>query len=351
MTRLETITERELHSQPERWGALISRFEAANPLAGLRLQDFDEIVFFGSGSSYYLALILGDLLETATGVRARVLPSCDVFLQRARYIDPARGKRRLGIGISRSGESSEASLAAEVLRAQGVPLVVITCSEGSSLLGYADYPFVIPEGHEDGLVMLRSFTSMVLGFQLALAAEQGQGTSAFSALKDAGAKVLTTFAEPLARLAQKTDFDRFVFLGSGLTYPLALESALKMQEMSIVTSEAYHGLEYRHGPKSTADERTLVVLFARDADDTFDLDLLRDLKVYGVSTLVIGENLDRFAPHADLSAELGSGLPEAARLVLELLPVHLVALETALRLDRNPDAPRNLTQVVRLELV
>lgn len=351
MTRPQTITEQELFSQPERWLALVNRFSRDNPLAGLTLTDFDEIVVFGSGSSYYLALLLGDLLETATGVRAQVLPSCDVFLQRARYLNPTRGKRRLGIGISRSGESSEAALAAEALKDQEVPLVVITCTEASSLLKYADYPFVIPEGHEDGLVMLRSFTSMVLGFQLALAAQQGQAIAAFESLENAGIRVLETYAEPLTRLAHARDFNRFVFLGSGLTYPLALESALKMQEMSIVTSEAYHGLEYRHGPKSTADEHTLVTLFARDADDTFDSDLLRDLKAYGVGTLVIGENLERFAPYSDLSADLGSGLTEEQRLVLELLPVHLVALQTALRLGRNPDAPRNLTQVVRLELV
>ena len=347
--RPSTITERELDSQPERWAALIARFARDTPLAELELRNFDEVIVFGSGSSYYLALLIGDALETATGVRARVLPSCDVFLQQERYLK-ASGGRRLGIGISRSGESSEASLAAEVLKGQGVPLLIISCSAGSSLLAYADYPLVIPEGHEDGLVMQRSFTTMLLGFQLVLAAAQGQSASSLAPLSGAGRALLSAYAEPVAALARKKSFQRFVFLGSGLTYPLALEAALKMQETAIVTSEAYHGLEYRHGPKSTADDLTLVTLFVRDADDTFDLDLLRDLKTYGVSTLVIGENLTRFADYADLAAELGAGLSEERRLVLELLPVHLLALETALRLGRNPDAPRNLTQVVRLEL-
>ena len=348
--RPDTVTELELYSQPQRWAALIDRFERETPLAELELQAFDEVVVFGSGSSYYLALVLGDALEAATGVRTSVMPSCDVFLQQTRYLKPS-GAKRLGIGISRSGESSEASLAAEVFKSQGVPLLIVTCTEGSSLLGYADYSLIIPEGHEDGLVMLRSFTSMLLGFQLILAAAQGQSVTSFEPLSSAGTALLETFAEPLAALARKKAFQRFVFLGSGLTYPLALEAALKMQETAIVTSEAYHGLEYRHGPKSTADARTLVTLFVRDADDSFDLDLLRDLKAYGVSTLVIGEQVTRFAAYADLAVDVNSGLPEELRLILELLPVHLLALETALRLGRNPDAPRNLTQVVRLELV
>ena len=129
--------------------------------------------------------------------------------------------------------------------------------------------------------------------------------------------------------------------------PLALEAALKFQEMAIVTSEAYHSLEYRHGPKSTADRDTLVILLDPEGHSDYGVDLLRDLRSYGVSSLAIGETAQTYRGVADEVVALESGLSEAERWVLTLLPIHLLAFETALRLGQNPDKPRNLSPVVK----
>ncbi len=340
------VTRRELLSQPERWQSLIRRMETSDGLPRLELEDYDEIILFGSGSSYYLALLLGYLTEMHTLRLVRVLPSCELFLCEDRYLTPYAGRKRLAIGVSRSGESSEALIAADVLARHGVPLLALGCVEESSLLQKAALSLPIPEGQEDGMVMLRSFTAMVLGFQLLL---NGAAPSALDleTLPAAGERLLRNSAEPLKRLANRADFRRFVVLGSGLNYPLALEAALKFQEMAIVTSEAYHSLEYRHGPKSTAAPDTLLVLFAPEGEPDYGVSLICDLKEYGVGTLVIGEEVEPYREVADWVVALESGLDERERLILNLLPVHLLAVETALRLGQNPDAPRNLAPVVR----
>jgi glutamine---fructose-6-phosphate transaminase (isomerizing) len=340
MTRGE-VTKRELLSQPERWQALITRTHEQDWLPKLELEEFDDILVFGSGSSYYLAMLVAELIETATGIRARPVPSCEVFLCQERYLN-LNGKKGLAIGISRSGESSEALLAADLLKANGFSLLVVGCYEKSSLAAKADYHLTVPEGQEEGLAMLRSFTSMVLGFQLFLA-ERGEK---FFNLPRVSEQLIKGYAHKLSVLANKNDFRRFVFLGSGIHFPLTFEAGLKMQEMAIATSESYHSLEYRHGPKSTAASDTLLTLFALD-DDTYGVDLIKELKEYDVTTLVIGEDVSAFNNVADEIVELESGLNQSDRLILTLFPAQLLAFETALRLGQNPDVSRNLTQVVK----
>ena len=338
------VTKRELLSQPERWKALITRANEQEWLPKLELKNFDDILVFGSGSSYYLAMLVAELIETATGIRARPVPSCEVFLCQERYLN-LQGRKGLAIGISRSGESSEALVAADLLEANGFSLLVVGCYDSSSMAAKADHRLIVSEGQEEGLVMLRSFTSMLLGFQLFLAGQKN-GASKFYKLPTVGERLLNTYTKRLTSLAHKRDFRRFVFLGSGVHFPLTFEAGLKMQEMAIATSESYHSLEYRHGPKSTAASDTLLTLFALDGD-TYGVDLLRDLKEYDVTTLVIGENVQTYQNVADEIVELESGLNQSDRMILTLLPAQLLAFETSLRLEQNPDVSRNLSQVVK----
>lgn len=345
MTRGET-TLRELLSQPEAWRALATRLGDASAHPALDLTRFEEVLVFGSGSSYYLAQSLAERTERELGVRARALPSCDLLLDAERVF--AHARRRAAVAISRSGESTEALRAADVAEARGLPLLSVTCEPGGSLARRSEHVLAVPEGREDGLVMLRSFTSMQLAFALYLERRNGVASPAAATLATVAERVIERFRTPVAQLARRRPFDRFVFLGSGALHPVAREAALKVQEMAIATSEAYHSLEYRHGPKSTADEATLVTLFALGGDDGLERDLMRDLKGYGVSTLVVGEELDGYGDVADVGVRLGSGLAAERRQPLHLLAGQLLAYETALRAGRDPDTSRNLTPVVRL---
>lgn len=341
-----TITEAELRSQPDCWQSLIDRAHDFDLRRHLHLDRVDEVVLFGSGTSYYLALAAAEIIESRLGLHTRVLPSCDVFLFGGRYL-PTSPDRSLAIGFSRSGESSEAVIAARQLLGRGFPLLAVGCEADSTLMSLAQHRLLVPEGREQAFVMMRSFTSMLLALQL-MVLWQADGTipEVLRSVASHGRAVLAQ-APAIQAAASSRNFDRFVFLGSGPDAPLALESALKLQESACVTTEAYRTLEYRHGPRATGGPMTLAVLFDPDVG-SYGRDLVRDLEAQGIATMVIAGGGDPYRGEAELVVEIGADLPADLRAPLQLLPVHLLALMTAARLGRDPDRPANLAKVVIL---
>lgn len=337
-----TITWTELVSQPAAWQGLLDRLARPGELPDIAPETFDEIVLVGSGTSYYLALAAADWIRRRHAVPVRAVPSCEVMLDPVEIAANGRA-RRLAIGISRSGESSELILAIKAMKLAGFKVLSVGCTKGSALLGLGDQVFFIGEGHEDGLVMLRSFTAMLIGLQYLFG--DAADRTALARLPEMGRALIESGKDAIAAIANRRAFDRFVFLASGANYPLAVEASLKIQEMSISTSEAYHSLEYRHGPKATADADTLVSLIALP-DTGHGQALARDVKALGVTLLVTGPDAESYSGIADLAIPTGVGLGDGPAAVLNLLPLQIMAFETAMRRGQDPDAPANLSKVV-----
>ena len=343
MTGLTTWNE--LLSQPDTWQRLIERLDRGPGVPAVSLEDYDEVIALGSGTSYYLALAAADHIRRRCSIDARAVPSCEVMLDAWETRPaPQRRRRRLALAISRSGESSELLAAIKALQAAGVFVLGISCVAESALLARADEAFLIDEGREDGLVMLRSFTSMLIALQHLFGTEDDR--AALRALPDAGRQALT-HNEEVRALVKRRAFNRFVFLGSGSSYPLALEASLKGQEMSISTSEAYHSLEYRHGPKATADCDTIVTIFTL-SDAELGKSLARDVKALGATVLVVGAGAELYAGIADLVIPAAHDADPGRVAPVDLLPLQVLAFETAMRRGKNPDAPVNLSKVVIL---
>ena len=341
----------ELVSQPDAWATLIARLDAGTGVPAVRAADYDEIVLIGSGTSYYLALAAADWIARRHAVPVRAVPSCEVMLDAHQAALPA-GRRRLAIAISRSGESSELILAIDALKSLGTTVLGVGCVATSTLMRQADLVHHIAEGQEDGLVMLRSFTSMLIALQHLFGTAEDR--AALRGLPAAGRLVLEHDGDELKKLARLRPFDRFVTLASGPSYPIALEAGLKVQEMSISTAEAYHSLEYRHGPKATADRNTFLTLFALSDLDR-GLALARDMKALGVTLLVVGPGADHYGGIADMVIPAPTGMDAnmdgGRAAVASLLPLQILAFETAMRKGKDPDAPENLSKVVILEPV
>ena len=335
------VTWDELNSQPDAWLALIGRLDAGELALPVDVSAYDEFLLLGSGTSFYLARAIADWMSRR-GWAARAVASCEVLLDP--FPSRLSSARRLAIGFSRSGQSSELLLANRILKAAGFDLLGICCTAGSSLLNQVDYRLLISEGHEDGLVMLRSFTSMLIAAQWLFGNEADR--TALRALPDAGRAMLAK-AAALRQLAETRDYDRFVFLGSGPQHPLTQESALKIQEMAVATSEAYYSLDYRHGPKACADVNTVVTLFSL-SNREHGLALARDIRALGATLIVIGTDAAAYADIAQIvlaPSGMSSGEASAAAM---MIPVQLFAFATALRRGRNPDMPVNLSKVVVL---
>ena len=142
---------------------------------------------------------------------------------------------------------------------------------------------------------------------------------------------------------------RFFFLGNGPLFGLACEAMLKMKEMSLSYSEAYHTLEFRHGPKSMADGSALVIGLLSPNGLAQELAVLSDMQVLGARRMAITESAADLAPGAaGEQVFLQSGLSQANRIVLYLPVLQLLAYQRAMAKGLDPDGPRNLTAVVTL---
>lgn len=340
-----TITWKELRSQPEAWEQLLTRLGSRASRPDISLNDVDEVLLVGSGSSYYLALAVADWIERRSPIRVRVWPSCEVMLDPERVGKGSASRRRLAIAFSRSGESTEALMAVAALKKAGFEILSVSCHADSSVLRMADYRLLVEEGREDGLVMLRSFTGMLIAAQALFGSPAD--LAALALLPQLGRSILDKYEKPLQSLARSRAFDRFVFLGSGPVYPIALEASLKVQEMACTTSEAYHTLEYRHGPKATATSQTLVTIFG-PSDAERGVTLARDMKALGAAVMVVAGDAAPYGPYADLTVSLGTALSSSVSASVALLPAQIVACETAMRVGNDPDAPANLSKVVVL---
>lgn len=339
------ITWSELVSQPDAWQRLLERLDASRDVPPVSLDSIDQVLVLGSGTSYYLALAVADWISRRFATDVRAVPSCEVMLDPHR-VTLTPGRRRLVIAISRSGESSELLLAIAALQAADTSVLGVSCCAGSSLLRIADDAFLIGEGFEDGLVMLRSFTSMLLALQYRFGSVDDR--AALRTLPAAGRALLDAHTGALRDLAQRRSYNRFVYLASGSSYPIALEASLKAQEMSISTSEAYYSLEYRHGPMATVDCETMLTLFCL-ADLDLGRSLARDVRKFGATLLVVGPDAERYGEIASLVILTPAGLDDGQASILSLLPSQIVAYWTAIRKGNNPDAPKNLNKVVILE--
>jgi glucosamine--fructose-6-phosphate aminotransferase (isomerizing) len=315
----------------------------------LNNDSFDEIIFIGSGSSYYQALTMASTYRAWLGKSATAYPSSELLLFHKQTAPSHRNY--LAIGVSRSGESTEVVLALQSL--QSLPnwsIAGITCYEESTMAKLADC-LVSPHGKETSTVMTKSLSSMTFMMQAAIAQAAKRDdllAELAGVMKEAGQTVLDadTF---IHSLVQKQPFLKYVYLGMGSLYGLSLEACLKIKEMSYVWTEAYGTLEFRHGPKSIVEPGTLVCLLLSEQARDYELKVAREMQEYGAFVVLLTAQKDDDTSFADAVFEVGgSGISDEARAVLYLPALQFLGYYTALSRNADPDSPRNLTQVVKI---
>ena len=342
----------EILSQPECWSKCLEGLRSSKKLEEVRgrFAGASEWLFVGCGSSFYVALAAAATMSTLTGQRAQAVPASEVLLHPELVL--ASFKDYLPVLISRSGRTSEVLRAAELLKSRGVPTLAITCTTGEALEGLATATIVLPAADEKSTVMTRSFTSMLLALQnLAAAIGENPGFSgSVHKMPAAAAKVFEPLPDSIRTFVDRHHFADYVYLAQGPLYGLACEGALKITEMSLSYAQAFHTLEFRHGPKSIVGPETLLVFLLSESGYEEEVQVLEEMKSLGGTTLAIGNQADaRAAAAADLLIELHLDGPELARVAPHLFAAQLLGLFTGLKKGLDPDLPRNLSRVVVLD--
>jgi len=311
---------------------------------------FREVIFTGCGSTHYLSLTAAAVFQELTGLRALALPASELAL----FPDSSlvRGEPTLLVAVSRSGETTETLWAVQGFRESwGKTILAITCYEDSPLASEASLSLIAREGKEESIAQTRSFTSMLVAAQAlaGIVARRDDYLEQLQALPPLGERLIAKRQGLARELGEDAGLQRFFFLGSGPRYGLACETMLKMKEMSLSYSEAFHFMEFRHGPKSMVDETTLVVGLISDSAQEHEVAVLEEAKELGARTLVLAEE-GRQAElgDADYLVCFDSGLAELARVVLYLPILQLLAYYKAMAKGLDPDRPMHLEPVVKL---
>lgn len=346
------MTYHEIYGQPASFQAINDTLENIYGVLDRVFhsgKSYSELIFTGCGTSLYLAQAAAAAFSACTKIPAKGVPCSELYFFPENYI---KDKEVLILPITRKSYTTEVRLAIDKVRTfKNVTTLAITCDPDSK--AYNDYVILSPDTAEDSVVMTRSFTSMVyLAVILSFyAGGQKEKLGQLSNYREISEKVLKdhdTLAKQI--ISEHPEVNLFITLGQGIYYGIANECMNKMKEMGLTNSEAYYDLEYRHGPMSLVDDRTLIICLSHRVSRKEDISLIRQMKSYGAVTAVLGVNLgDEFKDCADYTYSLEEGMDE-----LQYAPIigyigQFIGYYVALNKNLDADTPRNLSQAIVLK--
>jgi glucosamine--fructose-6-phosphate aminotransferase (isomerizing) len=354
--------QKEIFEQPRAIGDTLDGINGISPElfgdgAYSAFKDVDQVLILACGTSYYAGSVARYWLESI----ARIPTSIEVASE-YRYRDSVPNPRTLVVTISQSGETADTLSALKHARSLGMTNTLTICNvQTSAMVRECKFNFITRAGAEIGVASTKAFTTQLVGlFVLALALAQVRGhldddteATHLKALRHLPAAVQAVLALEPQIMAWSDDFatkENALFLGRGLHYPIALEGALKLKEISYIHAEAYPAGELKHGPLALVTSAMPVVTVApNDA-------LLEKLKSNMQEVRARGGELFVFAD-ADSRIESDTGLhvirmPEHYGVlspILHVVTLQLLAYHTACARGTDVDKPRNLAKSVTVE--
>ncbi|OGL06097.1 MAG: glutamine--fructose-6-phosphate aminotransferase [Candidatus Rokubacteria bacterium RIFCSPLOWO2_02_FULL_71_18] len=320
------------------------------------VRGIERVVLLACGTAFHAAMLGRAMIERLAG-----LPAEADLGSEFRYRDAIVGPETLVVAVSQSGETADTLGAVKAARAKGCPILAITNVVGSALSREATGTLAMHAGPEIGVASTKAFSTMIVAVYL-LGLWLGRQRSALGS--EEVKKRLHDLVE-IPRLVEKTlELDGqltaiakdlahardFLYLGRGLQYPIALEGALKLKEISYIHAEGYAGGEMKHGPIALIDEGLPVVaLVPRDGSYERMLGNIEEVRARDGLVVAVAHAGDR---NVAAKARYVIEIPPCAELLAPLLtvvPLQLLAYHIAVRLGRDVDQPRNLAKSVTVE--
>ena len=321
-----------------------------------QVEKMSRVTLVACGTAYYACLIGRYLIEQLAGI------PCDVDLaSEFRYRKPIVGEDALVVPVSQSGETADTLAALREGREQGARILSISNTRDSSIARESDDVLYTHAGPEIGVASTKCFTSQVVALYLLalkLAIVRGRLSEEETREHLENAIRLPRLAEsvlqldlPIHRIASRYfHCQDFLFLGRGIMYPIALEGALKLKEISYIHAEGYAAGEMKHGPIALIDENMPVVVIATGGPlhdklvSNLEQVRARDGQVIAIATEGDQEIADK-ANEVIFIPDLGPYLTT----VLAVLPLQLLAYHIATQKGTDVDQPRNLAKSVTVE--
>ncbi len=315
-----------------------------------------RVIIVACGTSWHAGLIGKQLIETFCRI------PCEVeYASEFRYRNPVVGKGDVVIAISQSGETADTLAAVQLAKERGAFIYGVCNAIGSSIPRATDTGTYIHVGPEIGVASTKAFTGQVtVLIMIALAMGEAMGTidrqeylqvvKGLSEIPDKIREVLQT-NDKVADLARTFTYaHNFLYLGRGFSYPVALEGALKLKEISYIHAEGYPAAEMKHGPIALIDsDMPVVVIATHNAMYEKVLSNIQEIKArQGRVIALVSKGDDTIAKIADEVIELPDVL-ECLEPLVATIPLQLLAYHVAVCKGKNVDQPRNLAKSVTVE--
>jgi len=318
-----------------------------------RLRTIERLQILACGTSWHAGLVGKFMLEELTGLPVEV-----DYGSEYRYREPIVGPSVLALGISQSGETADTLSAIRAARAREAPVVSICNVPGSQLTRISDGVIYTHAGPEIGVASTKAFTTQLTAiYLLGLWMRQQLGRPIERRLFDDLARLpiaveAAVRCEDEAKALARRFFrvDDFLYLGRGINYPIALEGALKLKEISYIHAEGYPAGEMKHGPIALIDEDLPVVGIAT-GDRVFDKVLGNLQEVRARDGVVIALS-DRSSDELEAVADHVLQVPRVSGLlqpIVNVVPLQLLAYYVGVRRGCDVDQPRNLAKSVTVE--
>lgn len=342
-------TWQEVTSQGQAWEAALQAAHRHGDRIGQLFAEADpeQLVLAGCGSSYYLCLSVASWLRKTMHLPVFAVPSSELLLYpETVYL---RGRRALTIAVSRSGETTETLLAARYASRQG-PVLTVSCRPRGGLCEGSSVHLALPEVDEKSVVMTRSFTSMWILLHAVFALLRGDANHVdrLRTLSYHFNALVEEWCRTAQHLGEEETTSHFVFLGTGPTYGLAWEAALKMQEMALTAAEAYHTLEFRHGHMSRLGPGSLVVILPSLPAHDEEQQLAGEVREMSGRTVALGRQLPGSSTFVPLTDSKHGPWDEWSHAVLALVPLQMLAYYRSVSRGFDPDQPPHVSRVVSL---
>ncbi|MGE5806660.1 MAG: SIS domain-containing protein [Ignavibacteria bacterium] len=319
-----------------------------------------NIILTGAGTSSFIGDVLEGPLQSSTGIPTKSIATTDLVTHPEIYFN--KNKKYLLISFARSGDSPESSKVIELaeLISKKVFHLVITCNKDGRLINEVMNKehfiyFMPPQANDKSLAMTGSFTTMLLaGLIISRISQPDIIEKQVEIIHTYGSLILDEYVEKLKKIAE-LNFERAVFLGSGIFRGIAEESHLKLQELTdgkiICKYDTFLG--FRHGPKAVVDERTILLyLFSNDDYvNNYEIDLVNALKKgrknlcsVGIMEKDLGVDIDQKI----ILSNNGVKAEEEFLTIVSVLPAQILAFFKSIQLGLKPDTPSDSGMIHRV---
>ena len=344
---------KEIHEQSQVAQELFNLLENSADVEPMiaRLEAARNIFIIACGTSYHAGL-LGSVYFANLAGRVTIPVLAPQFI--AQYA-PAVGPEDVGIFVSQSGETKDVLNAIKVAEERGMSVLGLVNVVGSSLMRESEYYVPLACGYEISVPATKTFTNQVVGFLYLALRMGGHDTAPLANLPRWIDETIEAVEQQIPAVEGKiSPWDDLYCLGYGLTYPIALEGALKLKEITYAHCEGMLSTEFKHGPLSAVTEGYPVIFVAGPEDVSLIVSGINEVTCRGGRAIVIGEEDARLRVNADDMIVIPTvDTPDELRpyidALLSVLPLQLLSYKISLARGFDPDFPRNLSKTLTVD--